>query len=291
MSMNYATLAAVKPTIGIKTSSTDDTLLETFLQWATAQIDNHKGRHYDPRYETRLYDLPDSGGSLFGVFEQRLQSVAAQRPLRLDEDLLEVVQILNGDGTAITDYVLEPANNWPKTRVRLISGETWDTPSSGRTEQIISVRGIWGSHERYGQAWKTSGYTVQNNPLSAGGTSITVSGVTGFEAGQLLRLEDEFALVTAVNTVSGPPVSYNLTVERGANGSTAAAHAKETAIAIWQVQGNIAQACARLVKWRYTQKDVDTFDKTYSGETGMVSVPTAIPTDVLALLGAKKATL
>lgn len=286
--MNYITLAALKPTIGIKVSSTDDTLLETFLQWATSQIENYKGRHYDPRIETRYFDVPSAGGSTFGVFEPRLQPLASQAPLRLDEDLLEMTTLLNGDSTPITEYVLEPANCWPKTRIRLISGAIWNTPSSGRTEQVIAVTGTWGSHSRYNAAWKLSGTTVQDNPLSSSATTITLTGVTGLEAGQLLKIESEFVLVTAVNT-SSAPVVYTLTVERGANGSTAASHVKTTPFYIWQVQGNITQACARLVKWRYTQKDVDTFDKTYSGETGMVSVPTAIPTDVMTLLGAPKA--
>lgn len=287
--MNYITLATLKPTIGIKVSSTDDTLLETFLQWATAQIENYKGRHYDPRVETRYFDLPSSGSSLFGVFEPRLQSISAQKPLRLDEDLLAVINVVNGDGVDITDYVLEPANVWPKTRIRLVNGETWQTPSNGQVEQVIAVTGIWGSHSGYGSAWKASGYSVQDNPLTSNATTITVTGITGFETGQLLKIDSEFALVTAVNTVIGTPATYNLAVERGANGSAAATHIKTTPLYIWQVQGNITQACARLVKWRYTQKDIDTFDKTYSGETGMVSVPTAIPTDVMTLLGAPKA--
>lgn len=290
--MNYITLAAVKPTLGIKTSSTDDALLETFLQWATAQIDNHKGRHYDPRRETRYFDLPSAGGSLFGVFEPRLQTIAKQPVLRLDEDLLEVTSIMNGDGFALTKYVVEPANFSPKTRIRLVNGAAWEAADDGQTEQAIAVTGIWGSHDRYSAAWKASAYTLQDNPLSSSATAITVLGIVGFEAGQLLKIENEFALITAVNTVAGTPPAlntYNLTVERGANGTTAASHAKDTGLSIWQVQGNISQACARLVKWRYTQKDVDTFDKTYSGETGMVSVPTAIPSDVLALLGAPKA--
>jgi hypothetical protein len=205
-----------------------------------------------------------------------------------------VTSLLNGDGEAITDYVLEPANAWPKTRIRLVNGAVWNTASDGQSEQVISVTGVWGSHNRYNLAWKASGKTVQDNPLTSSATTVTLTAITGFEAGQLIKLESEFALVTAVNTVTGTPpaaTTYNLTVERGANGSTAASHAKETAISIWQVQGNISQACARLVKWRYVQKDVDTFDKTYNGETGMVSVPTAIPTDVLALLGAPKASI
>ena len=289
--MNYVTLASLKPTIGIKVSTLDDSLLETFAQWATTQIETFKGRHYDPRVETRHYNVPSSGTSLFGVFEPRFQSVTRQPPLRLDEDLLAVTSVVNGDGFAITDYVLEPANNSPKTRIRLVNGAVWEAADNGQVEQVIAVTGTWGSHDRYGAAWKDSFQTIQDNPLSSSASTIAVSGVDGFESGQLLKLENEFVLVMAVNTVAGTPITYNLSVERGANGSVAASHIKTTPIFIWQVQGNITQACARLVKWRYTQKDVDTFDKTYNGETGMVSVPTAIPTDVLSLLGAPKASI
>lgn len=292
--MNYATLSAVKPAIGLKAANADDALLGVFLQWATAQIDQIKNRYYEPRRETHTFNLPRSGASSFGIFEPRLQPIAAQPPLRLDDDLLEIVSLTNGDGEELTDYVLEPANVSPKTRIRLINGATWNADNNGQTEQVIAVTAIWGSHDRYSAAWKFSGKTVQDNPLSSGATTITVAAITGFEVGQLLRLENEFVLVQAVNTVTGTPptaTTYNLTVERGVNGTIAAGHSKETPISIWQVQGNISQACARLVKWRYVQKDVDIFDKTYNGETGIVSVPTAIPSDVLALLGPHKASI
>ncbi len=55
--------------------------------------------------------------------------------------------------------------------------------------------------------------------------------------------------------------------------------------------GNIEQACVRLVKWRYTQKDVDNFDRVYVAGTGVVSVASAIPADVKMALGAPKARL
>ena len=286
--MNYATLTAVKRILGLQTNSTDDDLLEALLVWATDHIQQYKGRFYAPRIETRLFDIPDRSVSGFGRFaDPHLQAAAlASAPLRLDENLLEVVEMLNGDGEEISVYLLEPANQWPKTRVRLID-DFWQAQGDGNTRQVISLSGVWGTHDDYVRAWKKSGQAIQDDPLTAEADSITVLSLDPFQAGQLLRLEDEFALITAlVTTEIDEQTVYTLTVERGANGSTAAIHSQETVIEIWQVQGNIAQACIRLVKWRYSQKDVDTFDKTYNAEMGMTIIPSAMPTDVKALLGA-----
>jgi hypothetical protein len=166
----------------------------------------------------------------------------------------------------------------------------WSAGDNARTKQVIELTGIWGAHSDYRFAWKPSGETVEDNPLTANAVTVTVSDSTPFQVGQLLRIGTEFALVEAITITPGvdpAPDVYTLTVERAANGSTAAQHAQDTDIYIWQVQGNIVQAAARLVKWRYTQKDVDTFDRTYFGETGQVVIPTALPADVISLLGAK----
>lgn len=286
--MNYATLTAAKQILGLQNNSTDDDLISALLAWATDHINQFKGRFYEPRIETRLYDVPNRSVSNFGRFaDSHLQDAAiATSPLRLDENLLEVVELLNGNGDELTAFVLEPANQWPKTRVRLIN-EFWQPQDDGKIHQAISLSGVWGTHDNYARAWKQSGQAIQDDPLTAEATSITVLLLDPFQTGQLLRLEDEFALITAlVTTVINDETTYTLTVERGVNGSTTAAHVQNTAIKTWQVQGNISQACIRLVKWRYSQKDVDTFDKTYSAEIGMTIIPSAMPTDVKALLGA-----
>lgn len=66
--------------------------------------------------------------------------------LVLDDDLLTVTRITNGDGTEITgdQYVLLPANTTPKWAVKLkaSSGVSWayvDDP-----EGAIEVEGTWG---------------------------------------------------------------------------------------------------------------------------------------------------
>jgi hypothetical protein len=284
--MNYTTLADAKAYLKL-TSTSEDDLLSTFITWATDYINFYKGRRYDPRVETRVFDVPSSGASVFGQFDSRLQAPVAIPPLRLDEDLLELKTLTNGDTTVITDYLLEPANNLPKTRIRLKGGVSWEPDADGNYRQAISVLGVWGAHDNYSQAWQNSLSSLSAG-ISASVTSFAVTTIAPFKAGQLARIDDEFMLVTAVATVLSVPT---LTVERGYNGSTAAAHLISAGISIFRPQGNVVQACLRLVKWRYVQKDVDLFDKTYSADTGMTIVPTAVPVDVKAVLGAPKAYL
>jgi hypothetical protein len=289
--VNYATLTAAKQIIGLEPDETkDDALLLALLEWATAYIDDHKARHYDPRREVRLFDLPSTHGSMFGVYEARYVPPAAVPVLRLDDDLLELVELTNGDGNKITDYLLEPANVWPKMRVRLTNGAIWQPSAAGEIRQIIEADGVWGAHDRYSTAWKASG-VILPAALNNSATTISVTDIGALQAGQLLRVDDEFMLLSAIDADTDAPPAYTLTIERGAQGTTAASHAKDAPVKIWQVQGNISQACIRIVKWRYSQKDVDNFDRTYSAETGFVSIPSAIPADVAALLGARKATI
>ena len=296
--MYYATLDQVKRYLGLTTlTATQEARLMDFLPWATDLISAYKGRRYDARVETRRYDRPFIGLSGFGVWDWELQAQAADKPLRLDEDLLAVTELLNGDGTEISsdEYVLEPANVYPKNRVRLRSGlgVTWSFDANGSYEQVISVSGLWGFHDQYAKAWADSGDTVQDDPLAAEALALTVADADGqtkdlqsprFQAGQLLRIGDELVYVLAVDADTN-----QLDLERGYNGSTAAEHAAGTKIEIWRVVGNIEQACVRLVKWRYTQKDSDNFDRMYVAGTGVVSVASAIPSDVKMALGAPKA--
>jgi hypothetical protein len=103
-----------------------------------------------------------------------------------------------------------------------------------------------------------------------------------FQAGLLVRIGAELALV-----LSAPDILTNkVELVRGANGSTAAQHAHDTQIKIFRPQGTIVQACLRLVKWRYSQKDTDDFDKSYVLGSGIVNVPSRLPADVVQALGA-----
>lgn len=274
------------------TVTTDDDRLLAEIANATDAIEAYKDRHYDPRIETRRYKVPSNGASAFGVFDVSLMAASGKTPkLRLNEDLLEVLTLKNGNGDEIlaANYEAEPVGSSPKYAVRLID-ENW----YGGDDDRIELKAIWGTHYKYSQAWVDSLDTVlDTGGISASATSMTVAdadGVAGdlqmmrFQPGQLLRLGSEFCLALTTNTTSN-----QVGLARGVNGSTAAAHAAGTKIEIWRPAGHIVQAALRLTAWMWSQKDVDVYDKTYNVGTGVATTPSAIPVDVERMLGARRA--
>jgi hypothetical protein len=282
---NYVTLDEIKRTFNIS-GSTDDAALVLFASWATALIDEWKGRRYDVRYETRLYDTPETPSSSFGSLNGAY-ATGNQQKLRLSNDLVELVELVNRDEIALEsgDFVLEPANETPKTRIKLRNGAIWVEGEYG-PEQAISVTGFWGAHDRYQDAWKNS--QVLAAELDDSAVEIDLSSLGTLQAGQLLRIDDELILLESiVEKTVGEVTTYTLTVERGFNGSTAAVHNAGAQIKIFKPMGIIQQAAMRLVKWRYAQRDVDNFDKTYIVGTGTVSIPANMPSDVVLALGSR----
>ena len=283
---NYITLAMVKRYIGGAINTSDDDRLNDFIGWAARLIEWWKGRRFDVRRETRVFNTPSAGGSMFGVYDASLLAGASNPVLRLDDDLLAVIELKNGDGVAIpsTDYVLEPANVYPKNRIRLRSGGIWLESEDG-PEQAIALTGLWGNHERYAEAWRAVD-TVQVANVLIGDVLINITDAADYEVGQLLKLEDEYMLLEEIDAVG-----KKLTVERAVNGTLAAAHALATPISIYQTSGTISQICMRLVKWRYVQKDADQFDHSYVMGSGVMTMPTSIPIDVARILGAHRVRL
>lgn len=127
----YTTLADFKNLKSIvSTDSVDDGVIENLIEQASRIIDTETGRTFYARTETRYYNVP------YG------------RQLIVDDDLLAVTKLTNGDGTEIlaTDYYLMPRNVSPKYAIVLkeMSGAYWTADSSGNTEYVIPVEGSWG---------------------------------------------------------------------------------------------------------------------------------------------------
>jgi len=137
--------------------------------------------------------------------------------LDLDTDL---------DGTFSTDLYTDTA--YSKILLSVLSGgpywglEVRPAPSISPGNQRLKVTGTWG----WPQLTKASGDTVEDNPLSAAATTITVNDSDSFEVGQTILIETEQAFIEA------KPTPTTVTVERGINGTTATEHVQDTAIKI-----------------------------------------------------------
>ena len=272
---SYVSFDDLREYLGQDSGDADTTLVKRFAEKASRQLDRWcLGRRFYPRTEIRYYDHP-----------------ADATRLKLDDDLLAVSAFTteNGD-TEITsgNYYLMCGGVYgltPYDRIVLKTDSTQSSLSySGTMQQANAVTGTWGYHEDWGNAWEDSQDTVENDPLTASGTSITVNDADGadlyaltprFKILQLLKIEDEYLYVTAVDTTGN-----KLTVIRGVNGTTAAAHVQDTAIYIYRPMPDIVQATLDLAKYLYMHKDSSDGDVTMFPEAGAVTVPQGVPITV-----------
>jgi hypothetical protein len=129
--MAYCTAAEVKAYIGtVKT--TDDTLIAALIVRAESMINGYCKRTFTQREdETRVFDA--------------VKDVAG-RILFLDDDLLSIDSITNGDGAELTasQYTLLPNNRSPKYAIKLKASASTTWTYTNDPEAAISVVGTWG---------------------------------------------------------------------------------------------------------------------------------------------------
>ncbi len=266
----YATLDEARRYLGLSGEQTgDDDLLLLLLGAASRLIEGYAGRRFYPQRATRRYAVSDP------------------LVLLLDDDLLALHSLTNSDGQPLPlDAVhLHPAGSvtssltLDRTRARFVH--------AGDPLEAIAVEGTWGYHPAWASAWQDSGDAVQDDPLSAGATTLTVDDVSAplpggygrrFAVGQLLRIGEEYLYVLAVDEENNA-----LTVARAVNGTTATSHARGTAIAIYRPPEDVRQACLRVTHWLYRQPDAG-FVQRAAGLRGEVVVPPALPDDVEQIL-------
>jgi hypothetical protein len=226
----YARPAEVKSYLGI-TGTADDALLFQLCERARAKIDEHTHRHFWPKIATIKHD----------AYEE------SQAKLFFDDNLITLSTLTNGDGNAIlaANYFLYPQDGPPYAWVELnaSSGQVWLYQST--PQQAISIAGTWG--------WKetliSTGTTVNDaTGLAVGATSITPASIAGFAVGDLLKIQSEYFYVTAVGASA-------LTVIPTVNGSTAAAHARTTAISFVRFPDDIVRIATELAAFLYYEKD------------------------------------
>lgn len=232
-----ATLYRLREHLGFASEDTaEDSRLRLALAAATTLIQRYAGRQFVPRQATLAHSVN--------------REDAAR--LLLTDDLLALTSVTNGDGSTIAPEDIQVLAGG---MLALINGVAFNYDAT--PVNALEVAGIWGWHDDWGQAWLTSGDSVQNNPLSSSATSLTVSdadGVDGngqtprFQVGQLLSIEAEYVRVTVVNTATNV-----LTVQRGVNGTTAASHAQNTAIAVYSPPRDAELLCLRVAAWLYQE--------------------------------------
>jgi len=192
---------------------------------AQIEADPQLRRQFTPVIATRYYDPVHMGNG--GLID-------SSEVLWLSRDLFSISALtLNGVGADLDNVLLLPRDDVSKTRIRLLTGESWPY-GADPYQGAIAIAGTWGYHEQPSRAWVNSQDTVKTT-LSSSGTTLSVNDADGadqygttprFSPGQLLKIDDELLTVTNVIAES----TNTLAVLRAQRGSTAAAHSATTAI-------------------------------------------------------------
>jgi len=243
---SYATLLELKNYLtprglsssNITTDTNDDSIMSVMLEGISRWIDDQTHRTFYPRIETRLSDYPDD------------------EILFLDDDLLSLTTLTNGDSTVITSvqYVLYPKNAYPKQWVKILPSTslTWQPTDDGDAESAISVLGWWGFHNNYTQrAWSIAG------TLGAAMTDTTTTSLT-MTAGHTVVKDEVYKIDNEVINVSNVSTNTVTLVARGDNGSTAATHLNGAAVYKWNAQPEMKSALLSICQNVYESRSGQT---------------------------------
>lgn len=261
---SYATLTELLAFMP-NSANTDTSMAHNALMAASRAIDRQTGTYFYPRVKTNLYDTP------------------TKDKLNLFDDLLELTTLTNGDGDEITSsyYKLYPYNLYPKFMIKLNPlGNVWfETSSTWDEMAAIQVLGFWGYHDDYSRAWVTES-ALSAAIVDTTTTTLTASADFTFQAGHIIRIDNELMQVTAVDSST----LETLTVIRGWNGSTAATHLINAPVKVWRPMEDIKRACL-IQATRLLRRSEAPFGTVGGGEMGAepVTIPKLDP-DVQALV-------
>jgi len=235
---SYATLADFKNFISVRGQSTnmstdvvDDAQISEILEGTSRYIDTLTHRTFYPRYETRYFSVPQNQGNL--------------RTLYLDDDLLSVVSITNGDGIAVTEYNMLPKNHNPKWGIQIYSASSsfWTPSNTLGGEYVIAVEGWWGFHNQFTQRGWSALDTLAVAVTDTTSLTFTVTTGTTLLTNQIIKIDNEIMNVASSTSTPTKTVTVN---QRGDNGSTAATHLINAPIYIWNPQLEIRDACKQI---------------------------------------------
>ena len=234
----YATLTELKAMLGIAGTARDAVLLR-LLEAASREAESPTcaGRVFYSERAVKYFDSPRVG---FG----RL----------LLPDLLSMTELVTDENGELdyggdawvegADYLLGPANGYPKTELILAPSTDAAWPSYARG---MKLTGVWGAGDlRSASPWRAAGVTA--TVAMADGTTLTLSADGALEAGHTVRVESEQMYVSAIATGLA-------TVERGVNGTTAAEHAAQ-AVSLAKYPADVVQGTIVLAAeaWNLTPK-------------------------------------
>lgn len=219
--------------------TTDDDRLLTALQAATRHIERESGRRHLPYYASYTQDADPRHPS----------------ELLLTRDLLELESVTDAGGPVNLDDITIIPPGGPGALLQLNGYFLWD----GSPHNAVTVTGVWGWHSAPLTMWQNTGDTVNQSTFADDDTQLSVSdadatyadGLTPrFSVGNLLQVGAEFMRVLAVDAATD-----TLTVERGAQGTTATTHLQGSPISVYRPPYDVLMTVLAVATWFYRAPD------------------------------------
>ena len=231
MTNAYADLATLKSSGMLNITGTgSDSRLLALLEDVSRWVDDHCNRHFYVLATTRTFN----GGGL----ELLVPDLINITSLKTDENQDRVFELTWAGG----DYLLyplnaEPQQPWgrPYSRV-LVDTQAGTKAAFPNGNSVVEIVGKWGFRE----VVEDSGVDInEGGAFGSADATLTVTDGAKFSAGQTVLIESEQLYITAIT-------ANDLTVERGVNGTLAAAHPDGVDISLYRYPGSVLEACLLL---------------------------------------------
>jgi len=276
----YASLAQLKTRLGIA-DKTNDAQLRLLLEAASRAVDKHCKRHFYVKTETKYFD----GGAYTQPAIDRYTGQVVEYASRLVvPDLLSIsASGLKFDSDqdavyeytlAVTDYILYPYVDFPKTRIDLDlrQGDYYYYPVG---QKPIEIAGVWG----YGDGQSAAPYEDSGATLTvadATSASVTASLGAAFAAGQTVLCESEQMYIKSIS-------ANTLITVRAVNGTTGAAHSAKAAY-IYRYPEEVGEAVKLTASRLWVRKDSSYATVIASAEIGELEIYRGLDPDVKRFL-------
>jgi hypothetical protein len=247
----------------------DDDLMYRALFAVSSRIDSEMGKSYSKTFGH--FFEPWVGENVIFVEAFRVNTI--RNSLALDYPLLEFTSV-QVNGSSVSSVGAGPVSGvsfpTPYRHLYLFDrSKTWYNANCASTDNIADyyaqINGAWGLRYNYANAWQ--GADTLTGDINSSVTTLTVTDADGvdytqlsprFSRGQLIRIDDEYMRIDAINTTAN-----TLTVRREQNGTTAAAHSSGDSIEVFYPEEDLRnEVAAQAAAWyeRRGAFETSTFD-------------------------------
>lgn len=232
---SYLGRDALKHALG-STMSASDAALRRVLEGVSQQFDDWMDRTFQPHQASRVYTARDA----WTLDTDDLLSVSA---VKFDQDGDRVYEVTLSTSDWELGPVNAPADRRPYQFIEMQPNGSYRLDRTRRGVQITGTWGYWQDLVTVGARFASSG------GVDATSTSLPLASSTTLQAQQTILVGSEQIYLGDVSTAGVA------SVERGVNGTVAASHTTNDAIAVYRYPAPIAQACLTQALRMHKRKD------------------------------------